>query len=264
MARRPTGIKGIVHDLDHAGEPVRILPLSDLHYGDPHADEKLIKSLIDRIATDPACYTVLVGDLLNTALIGSKSDAKAEKHRITDQVLDMAELLEPIKGRILAAVPGNHEERAYRMADADLTELIMGQLGLRGLYRPTSAYLFVKTGRNAHGGRNIYSIFINHGHGGGGRRPGSKVNNLDDFSTYLDVDVIVSGHNHQPAVLTKSKIRSVPQTGTFEPYEQVLVSLGSALTYAGSYGERGGFQPGSNRFPLITLEGDRKYAHATL
>lgn len=257
MARRTAGIKGIRHDLGHGTEPIRILPLSDLHYGDPHADEGLIRELIDRIAQDPACYTILVGDLLNTAVVGGKSDAKAEKKRITEQLVEMAELLSPIKDKILAAVPGNHEERAYKIADIDLTELLMTMLGKSELYRPTSALVFIRAGRHPRGGKITYSLYINHGHGGGGRRAGSKLNNLEDLGFIIDTDIIIAGHSHLPGSFRKSKLRVSPQTFSAEQQEQVFVNLASALHYGG-YGERGGYQPPSNRYPVIELDGTRK------
>lgn len=264
MARSSTAVKGIRHDLDNGGEPIRILPLSDLHYGDPYADEKLIRSLIDRIASDPACYTVLVGDLMNTAVQGGKSDAKAEKKHITEQLKDMAGMLEPIKDKILAAVPGNHEERAYKLADTDLTEILITMLGMPQLYRATSALVFVRTGHHPRGqGMITYSLYINHGHGGGGRRPGSKINNLDDLGSVIDTDIIIAGHSHLPAVIRKSRLRVSPQTFSAERHEQVFVNLASALKYGG-YGDRGGYQPPSNRYPTIELAGDKKDIHVTL
>lgn len=265
MARRKQqGLRGIRHDLDNGGEPIRILPLSDLHYGDPHADEKLVRSLIQRIQDDPACYTVLVGDLINTAVQGSKSDAKRETQSITEQVKGMADMLLPIRDKILAGVPGNHEERAYKLADTDLTDLTMTMLGLPELYRPTSALIYVRTGKHPRGqGMITYSLYINHGHGGGGRRPGSKVNNLDDLGSVIDADVIIVGHSHLPATFRKSRLRCSPQTFSAETHEQVFVNIASALKYGG-YGERGGYQPPSNRYPVIELDGRVKDIRVTL
>lgn len=264
MARRAENtIAGIRHDLDNNGEPIRIIPLADLHYGDPHANEKLMAELIQRIADDPACYTVLCGDLLNTAIIGSKSDAKAEKKRITEQLTGMAAMLTPIKDKILAAVPGNHEERVYRTADADLTELLMTMLCLPHLYRPTSALVYIRTGWQRRGRKIVYSLYVNHGHGGGGRRAGSKMNNLEDLGYIIDTDIVIAGHSHLPAVFRKSRLRCCPQTFVAEMQEQVFVNLASALKYGG-YGERGGYQPPSNRYPVIELDGHKKDVRVTL
>lgn len=258
MAGSGASISSIRHDLDASTScgPLRILPLSDLHYGDPNADERLIKSLIQRIADDPDCYTVLAGDLLNTAVQGGKSDAKAEKRRITEQLSEMAEMLRPIAGKILAAVSGNHEERAYKLADIDLTELLMTMLGRGKFYRPTSALVYLRTHKPT-GGRLIYSMYINHGHGGGGRRAGSKVNALEDLGFVIDADILIAGHSHLPAVIRKSHLRCCPQTFSVDQHEQVFVNLASALKYGG-YGERGGYQPPSNRYPVIELSTEQK------
>ena len=69
---------GISHVLDCHDQPIEVIPIADLHIGDPNADMSLIKSLINGVRENPNRYTVLCGDLMNTAIIGSKSDTYGE------------------------------------------------------------------------------------------------------------------------------------------------------------------------------------------
>lgn len=253
---------GIQHDLGR-GEPIRIIPLSDLHIGDKQSDMKLVKELIQRIKDDQDCYTVLCGDLMNTAIIGSKSDSYHEKMNPDEQIEECVDLLEPISDRILCIVPGNHEERISRSAGIDTTKRMAAELGKKNLYCAESALVYIRTGKNPNGGKLVYSMYVNHGHGGGGRRAGSKINSLQDLGYVIDADLIIAGHTHVPATFRQSSIRCVPQSFTAEYHEQVLVNVASALTYGG-YGKRGGYQPPSNRYPVIELSATKKDIKVTL
>lgn len=255
MARKNLNhvMTGIRYDLGH-GDPIRIIPISDVHIGDKNADIKLVKTLIDRIKGDPDCYTVLCGDLMNTAIVGGKSDTYSEKLSPEEQIETCADMLAPISEKILAIVPGNHEERISKSAGVDTTKQLAIELGKKDVYRAEAALVYIRTGKGKNGGKICYSMYINHGHGGGGRRAGSKINSLQDLGYVIDADIIIAGHTHMPATFRTSSIRCCPQTFTAELHEQVFVNVASALKYGG-YGQRGGYQPPSNRYPVIELDG---------
>lgn len=253
---------GIRHDLGH-GEPIRIIPISDVHIGDANTDMKLVKELIQRIKDDQDCYTVLCGDLMNTAIIGGKSDSYNETMTPEEQIEACAELIQPVADKVLAIVPGNHEERISKSAGVDTTKLLASEIGCKHLYCPEAALVYIRTGKNPNGGKLVYSMYINHGHGGGGRRAGSKVNSLQDLGYVIDADIIIAGHTHMPATFRQSSIRCVPQSFTAEYHEQVFVNVASALKYGG-YGKRGGYQPPSNRYPVIELGDVKKDIKVTL
>ena len=152
---------GISHVLDCHDQPIEVIPIADLHIGDPHADMSIIKSLIDGVRENPNRYTVLCGDLMNTAIIGSKSDTYGETLRPSEQLERCADLLEPIKDKILAIVPGNHEERISRTAGSDMTRLLARELGLLSVYSDTTALVFLKFGREyRHCTPLTYTLYI--------------------------------------------------------------------------------------------------------
>ena len=70
-------MKIITHDLN-TNEDVHIIPLADLHVGDPHSDFKLIRETISRIANTENTFTVIGGDCMNSAIANSKSDFYGE------------------------------------------------------------------------------------------------------------------------------------------------------------------------------------------
>lgn len=84
---------------------------------------------------------------------------------------------------------------------------------------------------------------------------GGKINRLVDYATIVDADVYVCCHTHMPAVAKMEYFRPVPQNGTLVRVEKTFVNTASALVYGG-YGDKQGYTPASNAFPVIELHGD--------
>lgn len=255
-------LSGIRHDLDSNCDSIELIALADLHIGDRNCNIELIKELIDTVSNTPNRYAVLLGDLMNTAIAGSKSDSYSETMTPQEQLETCKELLEPIKDKILAVVPGNHEERITRQVGVDMPLILARELGLDGVYNAESALVFVQLGRNRSGHKMTYSIYLNHGHGGG-RRPGGKLNSLQDYGLIVDADCYIVGHTHMPASYKSS--RYAVQANKFQAVlkEQLFVNTASALSYGG-YGKRGGYQPASNSYPVITFDGHKHDMKVTL
>lgn len=149
MPKRPENavvLDGITHEIQ-AADKAEILVLADLHIGDRHSDVRLIQELVNSVRDIPNRYAILAGDIMNNAIIGSKSDTYTETMAPMDQMSYAVKLLEPIKDKILAVVPGNHEDRTTRTVGFDLTLAICAQLGIAQCYRENAALLFVKFGK---------------------------------------------------------------------------------------------------------------------
>ena len=76
---------------------LRIIPISDVHLGDKLTNYKLLKEVLQTIKDTPNVYTILNGDLCNTALKNSKSDVYVDEMSPMEQINYLIELLEPIK-----------------------------------------------------------------------------------------------------------------------------------------------------------------------
>lgn len=261
--RKPGDVMlGIKHDINDGGNPVEMIALADLHIGDRNCNMKIIRNLIDSVLNNQNRYAVLLGDLMNTAIAGSKSDSYSETLTPQEQLDKCVELLNPIKDKILAVVPGNHEERITRQVGVDMPLILARELGLDSVYNAESALLFIQFGNNRNGHKMTYSVYLNHGHGGG-RRPGGKLNSLQDYGLIVDADCYIVGHTHMPATYKSS--RYAVQANKFQAVlkEQLFVNTASALSYGG-YGKRGGYQPASNSYPVITFSGREHKMTVTL
>ena len=140
-------MKVITHDLGKHDE-ISILPLADWHVGDPASDGKRITEWLDYLKRTPNAYAILNGDLMNCAIRNSISDVYTDLSPM-EQLKQCVKLFDPIKEKILAVNPGNHELRIYRNDGLDLTQIMCDQLGIGNVYSPASSLLFVRTPRRA-------------------------------------------------------------------------------------------------------------------
>ena len=232
---------------------VAIYPLGDIHLGSPNCNMELVHKYIDGIAEKPDCFCLLLGDLLDMALAGSKSDVYTATKAPGKAIVEAVELLRPLaeQHKILTIMDGNHEERLARIAGISPSEMIANMLGISNLYTPTTALLRFSCDNHSH------LVYASHGNGCGGR-PGSKINQLEKLSWITDADIIVAGHVHMPAVYRSRYIKLDPKTGVETEKERLFVNCASCLSYDGSYGDSKGYVASSNTYPIIHFFPDRE------
>lgn len=256
-------LKGIKIEITDPLESLDVVAVADLHIGDKNCDYNEIKNTINKIQNTTNLYCVLVGDLMNTAIAGGRSDVYSEELNPTEQLDKCVELFEPVKDKILAIVPGNHEERISRSVGFDVSSEFAKRLNLQDRYSATAALLFVKFGRATKTCAPLtYSFYICHGRGGG-RKIGGKLNSLSEYAGIIDTDVYIVGHTHLPAAFKQSAYRISPQRAQATLHEQLFVNTSAALNYGG-YGMRSGYTPASKSRPVITLNGTAHGLNVTL
>ena len=257
-------MKAIRCDLPFA-EVIEIHPMADLHIGDFCSDFKLIKEKIDYIKNTPNAYCILDGDLMDTAIASSIGDTYAANYQPMEQLRLCVEIFEPIKDKILAVLPGNHENRVYKSDGLDITAIMCSQLGIREKYSETTALLFIRFGKNTHGrhGRpQLYTAYVTHG-SGGGRRGGGKINRLADLASIVDADIYIHGHTHLPVIFKEAFFRVSGSNSSVALVDKMFVNTAAALDYGG-YGDKAGFKPASKRSPVIYLDGLKRDVWAKL
>lgn len=258
-------MKVIKHSLGDFDE-ITILPLADWHIGDPHADGAKIKQYLGYLERTPNAFAILNGDLMNTAIRNGISDIYGETVPPMEALNQCVKLFEPVKGKILAIMPGNHELRVYKNDGLDLTQLMATQLGIGNLYSPTAALLFIRFGRYKKSGRHgeplHYSCYVTHG-SGGGRQEGGKLNRLMQLASIVDADIYIHSHTHLPAIVKTAYYRTSLRNSTVEKVDKLFVNTAAALNYGG-YGELASFKPASTDTPMIRLNGHRRGMTAEL
>jgi predicted phosphodiesterase len=248
-------MKAIKCDLPFA-EQIEIHPMADLHIGDSMCDFKLVMERIEHIKNTPNAYCILDGDLMDTAICSSIGDTYGANIQPMEQLRMCVKIFEPIKDKILAVLPGNHENRVYKSDGLDMTELMCAQLGIPEKYSPTTALVFVRFGEQSskfHNRPMLYTIYVTHG-AGGGRKEGGKVNRLADLASIVDADCYCHAHTHLPLVFKESFYRTSPNNSSVALVEKLFVNSAATLNYGG-YGDKAGFKPASKSSPVIYFNG---------
>ena len=238
---------------------IKIYPISDVHLGAAEHLTAEWDNFCKRISEEPNSYVILGGDLLNNSTRSSVADIFEETMRPRDQKRLMAEMLKPIRDKILCAVNGNHERRSGKDADDDPTYDIMCKLDLEHLYRENMAFLCLRFGKKDGNGKlnPTYTFVVTHGAGGVGST-GSAVNRGEKFGYVIDgMDCLVLGHTHKAYTTQPSKISIDLQNNkvSLKPFK--VVSMTSWLSYGG-YAARAMLTPSSYVPQEIILRGNRK------
>lgn len=247
----------------------RLYVIADEHIGDAHHDALCLEEKMKQIQGDDRALVIVNGDLLNTALRHSVSDVYSEQMSLGEQIEYVTKLLEPFKDKIIAGTIGNHEYRAYKEAGIDVMKVVFANLGISDRYLCEGGLIFIRMGQkgtNNHGRQNPpklwYSVYVTHG-SGGGRKEGAKAIRLADMATTVDADIYIHSHTHMPMILRKCYYRADPYNCTGVMVDRLFVNTAASLKYGG-YGQMYEYSPSSKKSPVITLNGEKKTAHATL
>ena len=218
---------------------IQIYVLSDMHIGDANADLPTLKKIIEHIKNTPNMYVILLGDILNTALKTSKSDIYSETLNVMDAQKLALQLLLPIKDKILAMTPGNHENRVWKEVGVDLALWLAEKLGVQDRYRNNNIALTIQFGSDVNGNPFRLNIFGQHGAYGGGRRLGAAMNALEDLDGIVgNADIYIRAHTHQP-IQGSRNIFLFDDKGNMHRRTKYYFNSQSVLNYGGYAAEKG-------------------------
>lgn len=246
-------------------DDIVIVPISDIHLGAPEYAADEWKAFVGKISASSNVYLTLGGDLINNATRSAVSNIFEEVMRPRDQKKMIAEMLAPIKDRILCAVSGNHERRSGKDADDDPMYDILCKLDIEDVYRENIAFLKLQFGDpNGDGKRNpTYTFVVTHG-AGGGMLTGGAVNRNERFGYAIDgADCLIVGHTHKPFITQPSKIKIDVYNNkvSIKPFK--VVSASSWLKYGG-YAAQKMLLPTSHAPQIITVCGGHKELKVTM
>ena len=218
---------------------IQIYVLSDMHIGDANADLPTLKKIVEHIRNTPNMYVILLGDILNTALKTSKSDIYSETLNVMEAQKLALELLLPIKDKILAMTPGNHENRVWKEVGVDLSLWLAEKLSVQDRYRNNNIALTIQFGSDVNGNPFRLNIFGQHGAYGGGRRLGAAMNALEDLDGIVgNADIYIRAHTHQP-IQGSRNIFLFDDKGNIHKRTKYYFNSPSVLNYGGYAAEKG-------------------------
>lgn len=249
-------------------ESVKISFVGDVHDGAEDCDTELFEASIDRIARQKNHYLFGMGDYgeyinftdkrfdprdyPNTAISELSNFANYQADRLVKK-------FSPVKSRILGMLRGNHDETVCTKYHYDVHAYLCRQLSSDGqsigLDLGYSAILRLKFIRAGAAVRTI-KICAHHGHGGG-RRPGAKINKVEDLvNSYPNCSIYAMGHCHDLFLRPYVAVDIAERRDDFVEYPRMMLMSGhykKIVTAANStWGEKKQFSPTARG--CVTLE----------
>ena len=195
-----------------------IIPVADLHLKTKEEAEKALAE-IKKVA-DKKTYFLFLGDIIQLDIAKPANVFNSNPMQNLEALLFFADAL---KGKTIAIVTGNHEDRLNRQAGVDISALISSLFGIP--YASSSALIDICFNDAR---KTIYAL-----HGTtAAQRVGGKLNRLEDLERVCDADIYLQAHTHLPAIFYRDRffsngygIRrkkllfvSVPSLQNYEPY----------------------------------------------
>ena len=248
---------------------LRIIPIGDIHWGNPACDNKEIDQLLNWILKKEDTYMLGMGDYID----GVTWQDKRFSGKLTAEAMDdltytlnrerdmIVKKFEPLAeaGKIIGLLEGNHEYMLGQRYSFNMMGDVCSKrfLNVTNLGYSCFIRLSIQKKNSPDRVKNVI-IYAHHGFGGG-RKPGAALNRMADAMTNYDADILLSGHDHQksgkrmvrlgitskgtPKVTAKPVI--IGKTGTF---------LRTADKGQTTYSERFGFPPTDVGSIKITIE----------
>lgn len=223
---------------------IKLYVLCDTHLGDPCADLKEVERVCNFIKDTPNCYCILLGDLLNTAIANSKSDIYSETLNVRQAQELALKYLMPIKDKIIAMTPGNHENRVWREVGVDVSLWLAEKLGIEDKYRNNFIVLDLTFGKDQSGHPYHLKVAGQHGGYGGGRKLGSAMSAVEDMDGIVaNADIYVRAHTHS-SVQGAREVFLMNDNGNIYKHTKHYFNA-PAFLKAGGYGLDKGYRPQS-------------------
>jgi hypothetical protein len=225
-------------------------PLGDVHIGAASHQSDRWSEWLGFLADNEDTSMVGLGDFLNAAVIGSKSDTYAEKLTVQEAKWRLAEQLTPLadQHRIDVLMPGNHENRVTRLTGEDPIYDVARVLNAN--YAAAAAMIHYRVGDQS------YEVYVRHGTGNG-----QSLAQLDKSAMVAKADVYITGHVHK--IATTCDEYFVREEGRMTRRRRYYVTSGAFLAYEQYAAERG-YKPSRIGAPRIYLSGDKHDVHISI
>ena len=196
---------------------LRLYAIGDCHVGAENFDETALKKKIEIIRADTYGVVTLCGDLGDFGLRTSVTNPLRATMGPKEQADYICELFEPIKGKIVSAVPGNHEMRLVKETGIDPLLTLCCRWGCQDVYRENVAILKLLFGQRSNKQQNCFIGITTHG---------SSIRKHQRFiACFQPIDWACSGHSHTPMYYPHGVIRIDAQHGTAKHvgYKEIVV-----------------------------------------
>jgi predicted phosphodiesterase len=228
---------------------VELYFLHDIHVGAEEFDSARFEKLKKQILSEDNRFVVWLGDVLNNAIPGSKTEMFDQTMPPHEQKEWFCDQLRDFDGRNVLVVPGNHEyNRSTKAAGLYPLYDCCARVQQETIYRKEFAFLDIGVGERQKdkNQQNHYVGFCVH-----------QAKDLKSYSSadWIDgIDWMAFGHDHEPKSRPRAKLVYNPQRKLVTQRDVEVVNSGSFLRYGG-YGAKGGYRPQAAKMYKIILGG---------
>lgn len=247
-------------------EEVEIVPIADVHIGNPLCNEAEFKRIIDYVKEEPdnpkrARICLLNGDLTESVTKSSRAGSVFDQTMSPSiQMATVVKYLLPLtetskrypNGKILSYCAGNHDFGRYSDTGISMSETIAVQLGLEDRYSTDGCYSFIRVQKIWDvRDTTVFAIYNQH-MTGGGTTVGGKANRVAKISNGVIADCIVGSHVHSPITFKEDVLVPDYRNKAIMQKTITYVVTNAFLRY-GDYAQRNGMKPATISVPKIYL-----------
>lgn len=247
----------IIHKFPN--DDITIYPIADVHLGSQECMEQEFIKFINMVKETPNVYLVLGGDLIDNGVRNGLTNVFRATMPPSQQKREMANILAPVRDKILCAVSGNHERRSGKDVDDDPTYDILCKLDREEIYRENMVFMKIQFGeQDGWGVKNpTYTLVVTHGAGGGQLTSGAVLRG-ERFAYAVDgMDALIIGHTHKPYITNPGKIVIDKSNNIVSVKPFKVINMTSWLKY-GDYAAQKMLLPSTHSLQTLTLRGNRK------
>jgi len=265
------------HRFQYSGDDeFKFVGVGDMHWGTKNFDKDKWNRFINWALSEEKLFVVLMGDLAE--YISHKDSRRFNPANITPECLlhlediinfqaeKVIEMLEPLKGKILGTVIGNHEIDITSHFKDNLYYDICKKLDILKYDLGLGGFIICDFEHTAGGNVKRLVFNVQHTHTTG-RKMGGKTNRLIDEMTDYEADIIMRAHSHD-RVAVPYTLHRVNRVGQYETKKRLGVITGSFLQtrQAGidSYADRGGYPTKDTGVVIIHYVPIREDLHVML
>ena len=247
----------ILVDLPSDLEFVDIYFIHDVHFGSELFNNKKWLKLKSQILASDNAYVCWIGDLMENAIPGSKSDMFSQKYAPAEQKEWVINEFMDFKEKTLAVVPGNHEaNRTTKMCGLFPLYDCCLIAGIDDKYRDTIGFIDIGFGEY-HGKKNKRTHYF-----GQIQHMARDLKNYHS-SDYTDgIDFFASGHDHEAKDKPRAKMVFDKQNKTIYKHNIECINCGSFCDF-GVYGSKNAYRPQSDKMYFLRLFGRDKRMETT-
>ncbi len=213
-------LKGVVDESSKFDTAVLVY-ISDLHIGTFDLDINWLIEVTNYVLNTPNAKVLLLGDLLNTAILNAVSNMYEDIAYPQEQWQIAVDLFSALakQDKIIAICAGNHERRVYKQTGIETLRQFAHAIDAENVYAPYYANidLILKCSDSQTGTFKI-PIVAHHGDGAGNISGVKKLQTIDNGSYINTV-----GHLHKEQLLVRSMPYYDPTTG--KKYKKAVLDV---------------------------------------